>query len=80
MQVITSRVFRNETVYLDDKLFVRCAFEGCLLVYSGKHCEWELTSFSNCRITLQQEASNTLQVLQSLGVQFEQKTEDVRFS
>lgn len=68
MEVVEGKNFTNETVYLDGKLFVRCDFESCALVYSGEKCEWEESNFSNCRVTLQGAASNTLQVLRALGV------------
>jgi hypothetical protein len=59
--------FRNETVQLDGKLFVNCRFEDCLLTYSGATCEWEHSSFFNCRILLNRSASNTAEVLRGLG-------------
>jgi hypothetical protein len=80
MEIIENRTFRKETVNLDGKHFVRCIFEGCLLLYSGERCEWEETTFSSCQITLQGTASHVLQVLQALGVRVLPEPDGVRFS
>ena len=68
MEVVEDKSFRDETVSLDGKLFVRCNFESCTLVFAGGHCEWEASNFSHCRVTLEGAASNTLQVLRALGI------------
>jgi hypothetical protein len=67
MERIEDRVFRNETVRLDEKLFVNCAFERCALLFGGQPCEWENTRFVNCRLVLDGAANNTIQVLRGLG-------------
>ena len=67
MEEVKEKVYRQETVRLDDKLFVNCKFEDCLLCYRGARCEWEHTRFSNCRGLLDGAANNTVQVLQGLG-------------
>jgi hypothetical protein len=67
MEAISEKAFRNETVRLDGKLFLNCSFEDCLLEYGGGRCEWEHTRFSNCRVVLDAQASNTIQVLKGLG-------------
>ena len=59
--------FRHETVQLDGKLFLNCRFENCLLTYGGAFCEWEGSTFFNCRILLNDSAGNTATVLQGLG-------------
>lgn len=67
MEEVKAKVYRQETVRLDGKLFIDCAFEDCLLCYGGERCEWEHTRFSNCRVLLDGAANNTAQVLQGLG-------------
>jgi hypothetical protein len=67
MEEVKAKVYRQETVRLDGKLFLDCAFEDCLLCYGGERCEWEHTRFSNCRVMLDGPANNTIQVLQGLG-------------
>jgi hypothetical protein len=67
MEEVKEKVYRQETVRLDGKLFVNCIFEDCMLCYSGERCEWEHTRFSNCRVLLDGGANNTIQVLQGLG-------------
>jgi hypothetical protein len=67
MECIKDKAFRGETVRLDGKLFLRCSFNDCLLTYGGDRCEWETTSFNNCRVVLDGTANNTVQVLKGLG-------------
>ena len=67
MEEIEGKVFCRETVRLDDKNFVHCSFEDCLLTYGGERCEWKTTDFHNCRIVLDGAANNTVQVLKGLG-------------
>jgi hypothetical protein len=67
MDRIQDQIFRNSTVRMDGKLFVHCTFEGCALCYGGERCEWEGTTFTNCRLTLDGAANNTIQLLQALG-------------
>jgi hypothetical protein len=69
MEEVKDKVYRQETVRLDDKLFFNCSFEDCLLAYGGQRCEWENTRFSNCRVVLDGSANNTVQVLQGFGFQ-----------
>jgi hypothetical protein len=64
---IENKVFRDETVRLDGRLFLNCSFEDCLLCDGGEPCEWENTRFSNCRFVLDGLANNTVQVLQGFG-------------
>jgi hypothetical protein len=67
VEEIKGKVYRQETVRLDGKLFMDCSFEDCLLCYGGERCEWENTRFSNCRVVLDGLANNTVQVLQGFG-------------
>jgi hypothetical protein len=67
MEEVKDKVYRQETVRPDGKLFLNCSFEDCLLSYGGEWCEWEHTRFSNCRVLLDSGANNTVQVLQGLG-------------
>ena len=67
MERILGYVFRDKTVHLDDTLFVECLFEDCLLVFGGGMCDWRNCRFSNCRVTLEGNAFNTVQILKAFG-------------
>jgi hypothetical protein len=67
MEEIEGKVFCRETSRLDDKNFIHCSFEDCVLTYGGERCEWENTNFSNCSVVLDGPANNTVHVLQGLG-------------
>jgi hypothetical protein len=67
MEEVKGKVYRQETVRLDGKLFLNCSFDDCLLCYGGDRGEWEHTRFANCRVLLDGPANNTIQVLQGLG-------------
>jgi hypothetical protein len=69
MEEVRDRVYRQETVRLDGKLFYNRSFEDCLLCCGGERCEWENTKFANCRVVLDGSANNTVQVLQGFGFQ-----------
>ena len=69
MEEVKDKVYRQETVRLDGKLFYNCSFEDCLLCDGGERCEWENTRFANCRVVLDGSANNTIQVLQGFGFQ-----------
>jgi hypothetical protein len=66
MEEVKGKVYRQETVRLDGKLFLNCSFDDCLLGYGGERCEWEPTRFANRRVRLDGPANNTIQVLQGL--------------
>jgi hypothetical protein len=69
MEEFRDKVYRQETVRLDGKLFLNCSFEDCFLSYGGERCEWENTRFVNCRVVLDGSANNRVQVLQGFGFQ-----------
>ena len=77
---VDGKLFHKETVRLDDKQFTNCTFEECLLVYGGNRCEWENCKFQNCRVFLENHASNTMQVLLGLGLLELTKSDVVRLS
>jgi hypothetical protein len=63
------KVYRQEAVRLDGKLFYNCSFEDCLLCYGGERREWENAKFANCRVVLDGSANNTVQVRRGFGLQ-----------
>jgi hypothetical protein len=68
LDAIRDKTFRQETIRLDGNLYINCSFEYCVLLSGGDLCEWENTSFHNCRVILNGAANNTTQVLKALGV------------
>ena len=80
MDSVYGKLFRKETIRLDDMQFTNCCFEECLLVYCGNGCEWQNCKFQNCRVFLENYASNTLQVLLGLGLVESGKSDVVRLS
>ena len=80
MDSVDGKLFHKETVRLDDKQFINCSFEECLLVYGGNRCEWENCKFQDCRVFLEDHASNTMQVLLGLGLLELTKSDVVRLS
>jgi hypothetical protein len=67
VETILGYNFRGKTVNLDDTLFVDCSFEDCLLVLAGGVCAWRNCRFNNCSVTLEGNASNTVQILKAFG-------------
>ena len=68
MEEVRGKTFFGKKVQLDDKIFVDCSFDDCVLLYSGEKCEWQTTNFTNCRVVLDGAANNTVQVLRELGI------------
>ena len=67
MEKMESKIFRNETVIVDNTQFVDCDFEGASLLYQGG----ALPTFEKCKfvgVSLQfgDAAANTLQFLSRL--------------
>ena len=77
MDRVEGKIFSNEIVQIDGKCFVNCSFDNCFFYYEGGRCEWENTSFSNCRVTLCGAANNTTRVLQALGFSITASKSDV---
>lgn len=69
MEEVKDKVYRQETVRLDGKLFYNCTFEDCLLCYGGERCEWENTRFANCRVVLDGPVTIQFKFLQGFGFQ-----------
>lgn len=47
MTSIEHQTFENVTIFLDDKYFIDCSFEGCTLIYTGGDF-----SFLDCKMGL----------------------------
>lgn len=51
MDIHTDESFLNQTVHLDGNRYIRCAFEGCQLIFSGtqptalEHCDLQHSNF-----------------------------------
>jgi len=57
----------HDTVVLDGKLFVKCVFQGCEVVYGGGEMAHEGCLFSNCRVTFVGAAHATVQLMLNFG-------------
>jgi hypothetical protein len=68
LQKIENREFGpGETVELDGKSFLNCAFRGCKVVYGGRQTLWKGVSWQDCEFTFVGSANCTVQVLQAVG-------------
>jgi len=68
LQKIENREFGpGETVELDGKWFLNCAFRGCKVVYGGGKTLWKGVSWQDCEFTFVGSANYTVQVLQAVG-------------
>jgi hypothetical protein len=65
---VDGKLFHKRTVCLDDKQFTNCSFEECCSFDGSNRCEWENCIFQNCRVFLEDHASNTMQVVLGLGL------------
>ena len=62
------RAFKDERVILDGARFVRCTFDGSILVYfGGRLPEMEECWFDNVQISFEGPARNTLELLGKLN-------------
>lgn len=68
MEIIRELDMRNETVRLDGRHFIDCAFVECILEYGGSEVILERTTFTSCRHVFFGHAFMTLQYLRAAGV------------
>ncbi|WP_183025972.1 hypothetical protein [Variovorax sp. UMC13] len=67
MTMYTDRVFRNETVNVDDNTYERCEFEFCRIVYAGGPAPRLLkNNFESCEFVLDGAAGRTLAYIRGL--------------
>ncbi len=55
-------------LYRDDKHFIHCTFENCIVEYHGGEIVFELSNMRNCRHVFYGRARRTLQYLQGVGL------------
>jgi len=68
LEKIENRRFgKGETVELDGKSLVNCAFDGCEVVYGGGETFWQDVNWSDCQLRLVRSANYTVQVLKAIG-------------
>ncbi len=68
MRVIQDKVFANETVNLDDTRFMRCKFQHCTMVWSGRKSLVDGSFSPDCAFVFTGVAARVLGLLQSLGM------------
>ncbi len=68
IEIIEGESFLNESVELDDKHFIHCTFENCIVEYHGGEIVFELSNMRNCRHVFYGRARRTLQYLQGVGL------------
>ncbi len=54
---------------IDNKYFINCKFDDCVLIYSGGDCNWSNTVFNNCTLNWLGDASRTVSLLAAFGYQ-----------
>ena len=65
MQTVENERMTNGVVSLDGKAFRNCHYSDCEVIYGGGETEWGAdSSFRNCRLTLVDAASRTVNFLQ----------------
>ncbi len=67
METVEGRTFENERVILDGRKFVRCAFTGCTLVYTGtESLGLEGCTMNSCNWSFEGPAGNTLEFMRAI--------------
>lgn len=66
---VENQTFRAETVALDDKHFINCTFENCVLTYDGGYFAWNNTRFIGfCPIQFGETAQRVIVFLNNFGL------------
>jgi len=68
MQIIENEVVSQKTIVIDEKHFINCVYEQCLLVYSGAEYALANTAFKNCSLNLTGAAQRTAAFLGGFGM------------
>lgn len=58
----------NTVLRIEEHVFHKCKIINCRLFYDGGPFEWVETSFENCQWSFRDEASNTVRLLQTIGL------------
>ncbi len=68
METIRDEVIQDSRFSLDDKSFVNCSLEGCVLEYSGGNVSFDRTVFRGCKYVFFGRARSTVHFLQAVGL------------
>jgi hypothetical protein len=68
MTVIENQTLANGIVALDDRIFMNCTYENCLLLYSGGDVDFKAAVFRNCRFEFPGAAGRTIYILRTFGL------------
>jgi len=68
MKTVEKKLFRNDTVTMNNVRFRNCVFDNCQLIYSGGATEWKTTRFINCSLWFSTEPRKTIRYLASFGI------------
>lgn len=68
METVRNRNFMNESVILDGNAFFNCNFHSCQLVFSGGKTQLKNCRASECALTFNGAAANTMDFLHALGL------------
>jgi hypothetical protein len=68
MEILENRSLTREYVVVDNKLFVNCRFEECLLIYAGGDYHARGCEFTHCSFRLEGPALRTLEFLFEMGL------------
>ncbi len=68
MEVICDQVIQDIQLSLDEKSFVNCVLERCILEYSGGNVSFDQTIFRGCKYVFFGRARATVHFLQAVGM------------
>ena len=68
MQLVEGQTIQGESLDIDNKYFIDCTLEDCILEYSGRPVTFERTHLRRCRYVFHGLAKSTVQFLQSTGL------------
>ena len=61
-------ILTDEQILLDGKHFIDCTLEDCTLIYQGGTVVFERTLITKCRYVFGQQARQTIDLLQAVGL------------
>jgi hypothetical protein len=62
------RTFTNQVFQLEECWFMNCVLRECVIFYSGGPYEFSNLTFENCQWKFQGSASQTVQLLNQIGL------------
>jgi hypothetical protein len=69
MESVENKTFgAGAVVFMDDKYFIRCRFDGCMLVYGGGEYGWIECTFGTVQISFTGSADRVINFAKNLGV------------